>query len=140
MTTATAPSSSRQERTGWYFYDWANSAFSTTVITVFLGPFLTSVTEQAAGCGLGADDCTLPERILDRSAELAATAQICRAAPTRPDLGPERLGANQNGTRSPVGATLPADLVQLNRVSTTRPLQDRPPAGSRREPCPTDRK
>jgi MFS transporter, UMF1 family len=58
MTTATAPSSSRQERTGWYFYDWANSAFSTTVITVFLGPFLTSVTEQAAGCGLGADDCT----------------------------------------------------------------------------------
>jgi MFS transporter, UMF1 family len=58
MTTATAPSSTRQERTGWYFYDWANSAFSTTVITVFLGPFLTSVTEQAAGCALGADDCT----------------------------------------------------------------------------------
>ncbi len=49
--------SSRRERTGWYFYDWAISAFSTTVITVFLGPFLTSVTEQAAGCPLGADDC-----------------------------------------------------------------------------------
>jgi MFS transporter, UMF1 family len=47
----------RRERTGWYFYDWANSAFATTVITVFLGPFLTSVTEQAAGCGIGADDC-----------------------------------------------------------------------------------
>jgi UMF1 family MFS transporter len=55
--TATAPASSRRERTGWYFYDWANSAFSTTVITVFLGPFLTTVTEQAAGCALGADDC-----------------------------------------------------------------------------------
>ncbi|HEV8567557.1 MAG TPA: MFS transporter [Actinoplanes sp.] len=52
-----APPSSRRERTGWYFYDWANSAFSTTVVTVFLGPFLTSVTEQAAGCALGADDC-----------------------------------------------------------------------------------
>jgi MFS transporter, UMF1 family len=51
------PVSSRRERTGWYFYDWANSAFSTTVVTVFLGPFLTSVTEQAAGCALGADDC-----------------------------------------------------------------------------------
>jgi MFS transporter, UMF1 family len=47
------------ERKGWYFYDWANSAFSTTVITVFLGPFLTAVTEQAAGCELGADDCDL---------------------------------------------------------------------------------
>jgi UMF1 family MFS transporter len=48
----------RRERTGWYFYDWANSAFSTTVLTVFLGPFLTSITKVAAGCQLGADDCT----------------------------------------------------------------------------------
>jgi UMF1 family MFS transporter len=48
----------RRERTGWYFYDWANSAFSTTVLTVFLGPFLTSITEVAAGCRLGADDCS----------------------------------------------------------------------------------
>jgi MFS transporter, UMF1 family len=56
--TTAAPAGSRRERTGWYFYDWANSAFSTTVITVFLGPFLTSVTEQAAGCALGADDCS----------------------------------------------------------------------------------
>jgi UMF1 family MFS transporter len=55
--TLDVPASSRRERTGWYFYDWAISAFSTTVITVFLGPFLTSVTEQAAGCPLGADDC-----------------------------------------------------------------------------------
>jgi MFS transporter, UMF1 family len=47
----------RRERVGWYFYDWANSAFSTTVVTVFLGPFLTTVAEVAAGCGLGADDC-----------------------------------------------------------------------------------
>jgi UMF1 family MFS transporter len=57
MTATTAPVSNRRERTGWYFYDWANSAFSTTVITVFLGPFLTTVTEQAAGCALGADEC-----------------------------------------------------------------------------------
>src|SRR5688500_7814238 len=54
----TPPSSTRRERTGWYFYDWAMSAFSTTVITVFLGPFLTSVTKVAAGCELGADDCS----------------------------------------------------------------------------------
>ncbi|MEV0005242.1 MFS transporter [Micromonospora sp. NPDC050980] len=51
------PGSTRRERTGWYFYDWANSAFQTTVITVFLGPFLTTVAELAAGCELGAERC-----------------------------------------------------------------------------------
>lgn len=40
--------STRIERTGWYFYDWANSAFYTTVVTVFLGPYLTGITENAA--------------------------------------------------------------------------------------------
>ncbi len=39
---------SRREQVGWYFYDWGASAFSTTVVTVFLGPYLTTVTEQAA--------------------------------------------------------------------------------------------
>jgi MFS transporter, UMF1 family len=41
----------RREQRGWYFYDWANSAFSTTVVTVFLGPYLTAVTENAADAG-----------------------------------------------------------------------------------------
>jgi MFS transporter, UMF1 family len=39
---------SRREQIGWYFYDWGNSAFSTTVVTVFLGPYLTSVAQAAA--------------------------------------------------------------------------------------------
>ncbi|MEI6179930.1 MAG: MFS transporter, partial [Chloroflexales bacterium] len=49
-TTATPPSGSddRREQIGWYFYDWANSTFSTTVVTVFLGPYLTSVARAAA--------------------------------------------------------------------------------------------
>ncbi|MET7707735.1 MFS transporter [Micromonospora sp. NPDC005413] len=51
------PASTRRERRGWYIYDWANSAFQSTVITVFLGPFLTTVAELAAGCELGADTC-----------------------------------------------------------------------------------
>ncbi|TAL70924.1 MAG: MFS transporter [Bacteroidetes bacterium] len=38
--------STRKERIGWYFYDWANSVFYTTVITVFLGPYLTSITKH----------------------------------------------------------------------------------------------
>jgi UMF1 family MFS transporter len=40
-----------REQTGWYFYDWANSAFSTTVVAVFLGPYLTSITAAAADAG-----------------------------------------------------------------------------------------
>lgn len=47
MDRAGAPAS-RRERVGWYFYDWANSAFATTVVTVFLGPYLTTVTRAAA--------------------------------------------------------------------------------------------
>jgi len=38
----------RREQIGWYFYDWANSAFSTTVVTVFLGPYLTGIVSAAA--------------------------------------------------------------------------------------------
>jgi UMF1 family MFS transporter len=38
----------RRERRGWYFYDWACSVYSTSVLTVFLGPYLTSVAEEAA--------------------------------------------------------------------------------------------
>jgi len=52
-----APISTRRERIGFYFYDWANSAFSTTVISVFLGPYLTSIAENAAGCGTDANPC-----------------------------------------------------------------------------------
>ncbi len=52
-----ASQSTRRERVGWYFYDWANSAFSTTVISVFLGPYLTSIAENAAGCGSDANPC-----------------------------------------------------------------------------------
>ncbi|MFB7087400.1 MFS transporter [Streptomyces sp. NPDC056296] len=38
----------RREQRGWYFYDWACSVYSTSVLTVFLGPYLTSVAEAAA--------------------------------------------------------------------------------------------
>ncbi len=48
MTGAEAPSR-RREQTGWYFYDWANSAFYTTVVTLFLGPYLTELAKAAAG-------------------------------------------------------------------------------------------
>src|SRR5437899_2950975 len=47
----TRPVNNRREPIGWYFYDSATSAFPTTVVTVFLGPWLTTVTKAAAGTG-----------------------------------------------------------------------------------------
>jgi len=44
----TPPINASREQVGWYFYDWANSAFSTTVVTVFLGPYLTTVAKAAS--------------------------------------------------------------------------------------------
>lgn len=44
----TIPINDKKEIFGWTMYDWANSAFSTTVVTVFLGPYLTSITEAAS--------------------------------------------------------------------------------------------
>lgn len=42
------PEYSKREQRGWCFYDWANSAYFTTVVTLFLGPYLTSVAKHAA--------------------------------------------------------------------------------------------
>ncbi|RPJ51659.1 MAG: MFS transporter [Chloroflexi bacterium] len=48
MNTPTAIVNDKREIFGWAMYDWANSAFSTTVVTVFLGPYLTGITRAAA--------------------------------------------------------------------------------------------
>lgn len=42
---------SKREQHGWYAYDWANSAFYTTVVAVLLGPYLTEVAKAAADPG-----------------------------------------------------------------------------------------
>jgi UMF1 family MFS transporter len=48
MAQAQAPINDRREIFGWAMYDWANSAFSTTVGTVFLGPYIASLAAEAA--------------------------------------------------------------------------------------------
>jgi MFS transporter, UMF1 family len=45
-----SPLARRKEQRAWYWYDWANSAYVTTVATVLFAPYLTSVAETAA-CG-----------------------------------------------------------------------------------------
>ncbi|MEV6654608.1 MFS transporter [Streptomyces sp. NPDC051219] len=48
-TDATAEAAGRRrEQHGWYFYDFACSVYSTSVLTVFLGPYLTEVAKAAA--------------------------------------------------------------------------------------------
>mgnify|MGYP000014583193 CR=1 FL=1 len=48
MTTAQAPVNDRREIFGWAMYDWANSAFSTTIGSVFLGPYITGLAGTVA--------------------------------------------------------------------------------------------
>lgn len=47
---ATPPATRRRQQRAWYWYDWANSAYVTTVATVLFAPYLVSVAETAA-CG-----------------------------------------------------------------------------------------
>lgn len=37
---------------GWTMYDWANSAFSTTVVTTFLGPYLLELAREQGGVSI----------------------------------------------------------------------------------------
>jgi UMF1 family MFS transporter len=39
-----------KEQKAWYWYDWANSAFFTTVLSVMFAPYMITVAGKAAGC------------------------------------------------------------------------------------------
>ncbi|MGD9954782.1 MAG: MFS transporter, partial [Candidatus Nanopelagicales bacterium] len=57
------PVERRREQRGWYWYDFANSAFVTTTATVLAGPYITAVAKTAA-CGTSDGDCDVPLTIL----------------------------------------------------------------------------
>ena len=44
----TTAADNRRAQAGWCVYDWANASFGTIVVTVFLGPYLTTVAKAAA--------------------------------------------------------------------------------------------
>jgi UMF1 family MFS transporter len=46
----------RSEQRSWYWYDWANSAYVTTIGTVLFAPYLTSVAERSACGRVGTDE------------------------------------------------------------------------------------
>jgi len=55
----------RQQR-GWYFYDWANSSFPTTVLTLFFGPYLIFVAQAAIESSIRSAARTLGVTLADR--------------------------------------------------------------------------
>lgn len=60
------PLARRKEQRAWYWYDWANSAYVTTIATVLFAPYLISVAEKAA-CGFVGDSdrpCTADLSVL----------------------------------------------------------------------------
>ena len=43
------PLARAREQKSWYWYDWANSAYTTTIGTVFFGPYFINLAENAVG-------------------------------------------------------------------------------------------
>jgi UMF1 family MFS transporter len=72
------PLNRAREQRAWYFYDWANSAFATTVAGVLFAPYLIAVAEEAAVddrvsvLGLGVDPDALPAFVITASTILSA--------------------------------------------------------------------
>ncbi|MEU5363828.1 MFS transporter [Streptomyces sp. NPDC005925] len=91
-------SARRREQRGWYFYDWACSVYSTSVLTVFLGPYLTSVAESAAD----ADGCVHPLGIPVRAGSFFAysvSLSVILAVLAMPLVG---AAADRTGRKKPL--------------------------------------
>ncbi|MFD5876919.1 MFS transporter [Streptomyces sp. NPDC060322] len=88
----------RREQRGWYFYDFACSVYSTTVLTVFLGPYLTSIAKAAAD----ADGFVHPLGIPVRAGSLfayAVSVSIVVAVVVMPVVG---AAADRTGRKKPL--------------------------------------
>ncbi|MGW1979864.1 MFS transporter [Streptomyces sp. NPDC001889] len=87
-----------REQRGWYFYDFACSVYSTSVLTVFLGPYLTSVAEAAAD----ADGFVHPLGVPVRAGSLfayAVSASVVLAVLLMPLAG---AWADRTGRKKPL--------------------------------------
>lgn len=52
-----SPLDRRNQQKAWNWYDWANSAFYTTVLSVMFAPYMITVAGKAAGCADADDTC-----------------------------------------------------------------------------------
>ncbi|MFE2559316.1 MFS transporter [Streptomyces sp. NPDC059352] len=95
---ATDPAERRREQRGWYFYDFACSVYSTSVLTVFLGPYLTSVARAASD----AEGFVHPLGIPVRAGSLfayAVSASLVVAVLAMPLVG---AAADRTGRKKPL--------------------------------------
>ena len=106
-----------REQRGWYFYDFACSVYSTSVLTVFLGPYLTSVAEAAAD----ADGFVHPLGVPVRAGSLfayAVSVSVVLAVVLMPVVGAaaDRTGRKKPllGTAAYVGAAATAGMFFLD--------------------------
>ncbi|OIJ65570.1 MFS transporter [Streptomyces mangrovisoli] len=107
----------RREQRGWYFYDWACSVYSTSVLTVFLGPYLTAVAKHAAD----ADGYVHPLGVPLRAGSFFAycvSASVILSIVAMPLVG---AAADRSGRKKPLlaaaaylGAAATAGLFFLN--------------------------
>ena len=51
------PLNRAREQKAWNWYDWANSAYFTTVLSVLFAPYMATVAGRAAGCGDEVEGC-----------------------------------------------------------------------------------
>jgi UMF1 family MFS transporter len=74
------PLNRRREQRAWYWYDWANSAFATTIAGVLFAPYLIAIAEEAAVddrisvLGLSVAPGALPSFVITASTLLSALA------------------------------------------------------------------
>ena len=74
------PLARRREQRAWYWYDWANSAFATTIAGVLFAPYLIEIAEAAAVddrisvLGLSVAPGALPSFVITASTLLSAVA------------------------------------------------------------------
>ncbi|MFG3286626.1 MFS transporter [Streptomyces sp. NPDC048111] len=88
----------KREQRGWYFYDFACSVYSTSVLTVFLGPYLTSIAKSAAD----ADGFVHPLGVPVRAGSLfayAVSASVIFAVVLMPIVG---AAADRSGRKKPL--------------------------------------
>ncbi|MEU9100083.1 MFS transporter [Streptomyces sp. NPDC048361] len=88
----------KREQRGWYFYDFACSVYSTSVLTVFLGPYLTSIAKSAAD----AEGFVHPLGVPVRAGSLfayAVSASVIVAVVLMPIVG---AAADRSGRKKPL--------------------------------------
>jgi UMF1 family MFS transporter len=59
-----SPVDRRNQQKAWNWYDWANSAFYTTVLSVMFAPYMITVAGKAAGCADADDTCSKTVNVL----------------------------------------------------------------------------